>query len=411
MAPQRNTIHTQKSLGSARRVLGAFGPGARLALNRADDQVPAGAEIALCFVSLPAEVPEWIELVPANAVAGSDGRAFVNDKPDDFVALSKELKRIQAGWCIDFDHQLQFATNDKAGGTAPAAGWIDELQIRNGSIWGHVEWTDLGVEAIQKKRYRGISPVFLYDKTTKRALGLVSAALTNNPNLDLVALNAQQPRQQETSTMKKIAELLGLKAEATEAEIATALNALLGLAGLLAAAIGVDTQAALALNAESMKSALTRKFGTSDVLVALCAKAGVKADAGIDAILAALQTPDPAKFVDMAAHMALKNELDKLNGDEPAKLVDQALAKGQLYPDQRYWAVNYAKRDLAGFKQYVATSPERLGEVKKPATETAIEANNARSVGAKAGAYIAAQSKLGITITATQAVDHVSKGA
>lgn len=407
---QRNTIHTRKSLGLARRVFGAFGPGARLALNRAEDHLPAGAEMALCFVSLPAEIPEWIELVPAAAVTGSDGRAFVNDKPDDFVALSAQLKRIQAGWCIDFDHQLQLATSEKVGGTAPAAGWIVELQIRNGSIWGRVEWTDLGVEAIQKKRYRGISPVFLFDKESKRALGLVSAALTNNPNLDLVALNAQQPRQQETSTMKKIAELLGLKADATEAEIATALNALLGLAGLLAAAIGVDMQAALALNAESMKSALTRKFGTSDVLVALCTKAGVKTDAGVDAILAALQTPDPSQFVPMAAHMALKTELDKLQGGKPAELVDQALKGGRLFPAQKDWALNYAQRDLEGFKKYIGVTPEKLGSVRTPTTDTAIEANNARSVGAKAGAYVAEQAKLGITVTATQAVAHVSKG-
>jgi len=350
--------------------------------------------------------------VPGGAVAGADGRAYVNDKPDDFIATSKSLQRIKGAWAVDFDHQIQLATNPMAGGRAPAAGWITELQNREGSIWGKVEWTDLGTEAIQKKHYRGISPVFAYDPDSKRALGLLTAALTNNPNLNLVALNsADRLSQQEKSDMEWLNQLLKLPKEATKERATAAINSFIALSSALATAIGVDLQAALALNAETLNAALSKKFGTNDVLTALCAKAGVKADAGVDAIVAALATPDPAKFVPMEAHMALKNALEAKNAGEPGQLVDQALKDGRLYPSQKEWALNYAKRDLEGFKKYVGATPERLGDAPRPKTDAAIDTNSARDLSAAAKKYIAEQSKLGIAVTATQAVAHVTKQA
>jgi phage I-like protein len=371
MASRRNTIPPRKSLSPVAAYLAA-GPG-MLALNRAEEP----GELALCFVSLPAEVPEWIELVPGGAIAGADGRAFVNDRPAEFVARSAALKRIQAGWCIDFDHQLQLATNPMAGGTAPAAGWIVELQARDGgSIWGKVEWTDLGAEAIARKRYRGISPVFRFDKESKRALGLASAALTNNPNLDLVALNARQPSQQENDSMPAwLKKLLGLADDATEEQAKSALNSYVALAGALATALGVDVGAAVALDGPALNAALGKKFGAgaSDVFVALCAKAGVKADATAEAILAGLQVePDPAQYVPMAAHMALKDALNAVSKGKPAELVEQALKDGRLFPAQKEWALNYAQRDLAGFQKYIGDTPALLGTVKPPAAATAV---------------------------------------
>lgn len=394
--------------------------GLDLALNRADE-LPSGAEVTLCFVGLPAEVPEWIELVPGGAIAGADGRAFVNDRPQDFIALSTKLQRIKGAWAIDFDHQLQLAVSENVGGTAPAAGWIVELENRNGAIWGKVEWTDLGSEAVGKKRYRGISPVFAFDKKSKRALGLVSAALTNNPNLNLVALNAQgrssQPSNQETNSMDWIKKLLGLAEDASDDAVKAALNSFIALTGALAAALGMDAKAALALNAETLGASLKQKFGASgkegDVLVALCAKAGVKADAGVDAILAALRTtaePDPTKYVPIEAHAALKIELDKLTLGEADKVVDLALQHKKLFPSQEKWAREYAKRDLEGFKKFAGVTPELLAESAKPSTvDKALNASDAKAVAANAQKYIAEQAALGITVSAAQAVAHVTK--
>lgn len=163
--------------------------------------------------------------------------------------------------------------------------------------------------------------------------------------------------------MNWIAKLLGLKEDASEADIRTALNSLLQLATTLAGAIGVDLPAALALNAETMSATLKQKFGTgSEVLVALCSKAGVEAGATADAILAALQAQasDPAKFVPMVAHLAVKSQLDQLLAGEPARLVEQALNERRISPAMKDWALAYAQKDLEGFKTYAANATPML---------------------------------------------------
>jgi phage I-like protein len=150
--------------------------------------------------------------------------------------------------------------------------------------------------------------------------------------------------------------------------VKTALNAYIALTGALATAIGVDVKAAIALNAETLGAALVKKFGANDVLVALCTKAGVKADATAEAILAGLVVePDPSKFVPMAAHMALKEQLDTVNKGKPAELVAQALKDKRLLPAQEKWALQFAERDLDGFKNYVGVTPPMLSDAKPPA--------------------------------------------
>lgn len=368
MRSERNTIQPESAVGGS--LIG-------IALNRQDGpQLPAGADLALCFMSLPAEVPDWIELIPAAAVAGADGRAWTNDTPDAFVALSAQLKRIPAGWCIDFDHQLQLAAGvEKVGGTAPAAGWIVELQVRSGAIWGKVEWTDLGEISVTKKHYRGISPVFAFDKNTKRVLGLVSAALTNNPNLNLVALNAAHTPAPQEKSMNWIAKLLGLKEDATEDEIKAALNAFLGLCTTLATTLGLDLKAALALNAENLKAALATKFGTSDVVAALCTHAGVAADATADAIVAAIRAKgvDPSQYIALSSFNAVRDELAVLKEGKAVATVEQALSSGKIVPAQKEWALNFAKTDLAGFEKYLGVTPPIVpaGTVTPPANTSA----------------------------------------
>lgn len=412
MTIQRNMIPSatgSRLLGAASLALTVD---AAVALNRAEDDLPAGAETATCFLALDPSLPTELELIPAGKFTGRDGRAWNNDKPVELVALSEKIK-LPIGYCVDVDHQLDYAANEKVGGTAPAYGWISSIENREGAIWGKVEWTELGANAVKGKTFRGLSPVFAFDKETGRVLAFLSASLTNKPNLTLTAFNSRERQavQQEKDEMKKIAELLGLKADASESEIQSALNAVLAVIGALAAAIGVDAKAALALNAESMNAALTKKFGRpSDVLVALCTRAAVQTDAAADAILAGLEKAliDPAKFVPMEAHMALKDALTAANAGKPGELVDQALKDGRLYPTQEAWGRAYAARDLEGFKQYIGVTPEKLGEVKKPA-EKALNASDSKAVAIAARKHVDEQAKLGITVSATEAVAHVTK--
>lgn len=172
-----------------------------------------------------AHVPDWIELLPPGPeIKGRDGRAWLLDNPQAIVeAFHADTKDLP----VDIEH----ATELKApkGDRAPAMGWIKALEVRNGGVWGRVEWTNDGGFTVSERQYRYISPVFQYDKTTKQILRLTSAALTNQPNLALQALNREgQTEHEEEPAMKKIYAALGLTETATEAEALNAIEKLRG---------------------------------------------------------------------------------------------------------------------------------------------------------------------------------------
>ena len=169
--------------------------------------------------------PEWVELIPSGHVSGRDGREWTNDDPDGIVAAFQH----HAGPLpIDWEH----ASEHKApkGEEAPAAGWISALENRAGAIWGKVDWTPRAAAQIAAKEYRFLSPVFLYARNKQLSIqALCSAGLTNQPNLPLVALNAAEGLlDSQEVPMKRVLEALGLKAEATEEEALSALQALQG---------------------------------------------------------------------------------------------------------------------------------------------------------------------------------------
>jgi hypothetical protein len=147
-------------------------------------------------------LPNWLLLAPAGAFAGRDGRTYSNPDPLAVVA------RFQAGG-VDLPFDTEHATHLRApnGQPAPAVAWIDLMDVRDGGVWGHVNWTDAGVSALRSRAYRYYSPAY----TTNQARELVcieSVGLTNKPNLDLVALN-QQGQAGGTEEAARIAAMFG----------------------------------------------------------------------------------------------------------------------------------------------------------------------------------------------------------
>lgn len=183
---------------------------------------PADRLVAL-NVSLPdgAAPPEWVELLPSGVIEGRDGRTFVNDRPDDVVAA---FVANRGPLPIDWEHASEIKAPE--GEEAPAAGWIEELQNRAGQIWGRVAWTPRAAQQILAKEYRFLSPVFVFEKLTARVLQLLSAGLTNQPNLVMTALNRRADDDLTEVPMKRVLEALGLKPEATEEEAVTAVQTL-----------------------------------------------------------------------------------------------------------------------------------------------------------------------------------------
>lgn len=199
----------------------ALRPGLAKALNT--EAATLGLRLSL-NVELPAgEIPEWVELLPAGeTVMGRDGRAWRNSNPqsvvDAFTSRNVDL-------VIDWEHASEHRAPQ--GQDAPAAGWVKELAVREGAVWGRVEWTEKAVAQLQRKEYRYLSPVFLFTRDEHDIVRLTSAGLTNQPNLELTALNQQnhhQTHQEDFPVWKDLLKKLGLPEDATEAQAIAALN-------------------------------------------------------------------------------------------------------------------------------------------------------------------------------------------
>ncbi|MBF6569072.1 MAG: hypothetical protein IVW54_09365 [Candidatus Binataceae bacterium] len=272
----------------------------------------------------PEVPPSWVELLPIGEFAGRDGRGpfRVND-PAAVIAATRAL-RMEAGLPIDYDHATDLAA--PTGGPAPAAGWIRELEVRAGSIWGQVEWTPNGAQAIRAHQYRYLSPVFQFSRSGE-VMRLLRAGLTNNPNLYLTAICAANKKELDMEMLiDQLREILGLDDNVDAAQILEAVRN-------LAAAPNLPEDAA----------PLNEGAGDDDD----------------DA-----ESPDPARFVAMSHFQRAVTELNHLRaerGQERAELtVDDAIRAGKLVPAQRAWAVSYCQADFGGFKEFIARQPAML---------------------------------------------------
>lgn len=168
------------------------------------------------------QAPAWVELIPAGPViTGRDGRRWLFDEPAQQLVLSSFTARA-VDLPIDWEHATQHQA--PSGSPAPAGGWISRLEIRDGALWGEVSWTPRAEAQVVAREYRFLSPVFDYLEDSSRIVRLVSAGLTNQPNLVLTALNQESPTPESTDVKISAAllALLGLPETATEQEAITA---------------------------------------------------------------------------------------------------------------------------------------------------------------------------------------------
>lgn len=174
--------------------------------------------------STEGQAPEWIELIPSGTtITGRDGRTWLWDDIAQQLVLTAFTSRA-VDMVIDWEHASEIAA--PKGEEAPAAGWIDRLEIRTGALWGHVTWTPRAGKQVAEKEYRFVSPVFDYDDTYRRVLRMVSVGLTNKPNLVLTALNHENPEKPRMAISVALAALLGLDAAATDEQAVAAVTQL-----------------------------------------------------------------------------------------------------------------------------------------------------------------------------------------
>ncbi len=187
-------------------------------VSRAQDAKLSVMKTQIAFnAELPAgSAPEWVQLLPVGPnIIGRDGRSWKLSRPESIVALFSAANT-QAP--VDWEHASEHRA--PVGLPAPAAGWISQIEVRQGALWGRVEWTPTARNQISNREYRFLSPVFTYNAQTREVIALKNAALTNQPNLNLTALN-----QQEDTTMTIAAILAALKLAET-ADINAAVTAI-----------------------------------------------------------------------------------------------------------------------------------------------------------------------------------------
>lgn len=165
------------------------------------------------------EVPKWIQIFPAGPdLETLDGRSF---KMSDAAAFVHKLNVAAKPLLIDYDHRSHFSAGD--GGSTEAAGWMTSFEVREGSIWAFVEWSEKAAAAIAAKTFRSISPEFQTNKKTGEITALLAAALLNRPAFEMTALASEQ-KTKEPKMLKAIAKALGLDESADEKSILTAIE-------------------------------------------------------------------------------------------------------------------------------------------------------------------------------------------
>jgi len=246
--------------------------------------------IAVHAVALDGVAPEWVHLLPLGEVPGRDGRRFtVGDQKSAQAIIDATLAlAANADRPIDYDHQTDFAAVPGVGGRAPAAAWMKEYQMRGDGIWARVEWTQNGSEAVGRKEYRYLSPVFEHTKDGK-VLRILRAGLTNNPNLELAAVAAAQHTNSEDTMDKVLQELLkvlGCTDKTSEADILSAL----AIQAAKAEGFGAVAVAAGCKDDEKPETVATAVKALASNYSKLIATAGCKDGDSIDDVVKAIQT-------------------------------------------------------------------------------------------------------------------------
>jgi phage I-like protein len=256
-----------------------------------------------------------VQMFPHGIVQPTDGRKAGPWRMDAQRAapLIAAFKAAKNPLAIDYEHQSLMAA--KNGQPAPAAGWIVDLEYRDGEgLFATVEWTERAAAAIKAGEYRYFSPVFADkgDRITKLGPG----ALTNNPALDgmapVIAASAlspltqiEEPKMEEL--LKALRQALGLAPDADEPALLAAFNKHL------------------------------------EEVAKLREKPDAQAMSG------------NAAFVPIAQFEALKADFVQLSaqiaGNDLDALVKSGLADGRLLPMQEKWARGLSVQALSSYLQ------------------------------------------------------------
>jgi DNA-binding transcriptional regulator YiaG len=199
---------------------------------------------ARAFVALGAEPigddgRQWIEIMPTADKAKNGPWLFTIDD-SDLETYAAHIRANAGKIAIDRDHDTD------EGRSSRAAGWfVGEAEVRDGEdgkrLWALVEWTKSGLEDVQNKEFRFISPVFnFHDRDAKtgpmtKAREILRATLTNNPFFKQLAPVTAADLEPESPLVLTLARNLGRTPEEivqAAQEASTVWDARFGLEGI-----------------------------------------------------------------------------------------------------------------------------------------------------------------------------------
>lgn len=325
----------------------------------------------IALQSATANAPEWLHVIPAGTFTGVDGRGpyILNNAAALIDLFNAEQRKLP----VDENHSTDLA--GKKGFSAPARGWIVELQARADGIWGRVEWTTEGKSLVEGKSYGYLSPVFTHTpKAPFQVQKMLRVALTNDPNLSLTALHSNSL--ENSMDIVALRKALGLPETADETAI---------LAAITASHTASTSQAAL----------------MNRVAEAI----GVEATAEGEALVTALQAKlKPVGTVE-AENAELKATVSSLNSrletfittnaqERAVSTVDAAIAAGKIVPALRDHMISRHSKNPAEVDAEIKLMPSinagGLGNRQPPAngeTATAEELNVASMMGVDPEAF------------------------
>lgn len=229
---------------------------------------------------------------------------------------------------IDRHHQTLGGDYAAPDGSAPAMGWIKDLQIVAGEgIYAEVEWTAQGRRHIEAGEYRYLSPVLVHRDSDRAVRQLHSVALTNKPAIlgarpiahsAEIVLDENEPLDKETlmneleKFLAQLREKLGIAADADQAAVMTALDDRVAsaraggeLRRMVCKAVGVEENATLSALSEKLTEKLSA-HGEAE--------------------------PDPAKFVPLSVYQqdtkALRSRVEALTTNQRKLEVERFLTTG-----------------------------------------------------------------------------------
>lgn len=292
--------------------------------------------LALCFKMPRIEstvAPEgvWLPMVPKGTFKGDDGREWTNNNPENII---KQF--VEKGQKRPFDIEHSTYLLGPKGEPAPAIGWLMELKNDNGAVLARVTFNEKGQQLLQGEEYAYYSPTFTYD-SKGFVTSVTSAGLTNEPNLDVPALNRHEnlpdintnnhhpnhhlnKKEIEMDELKQVAVALGLPETASLEDVIAAIAAL-----------------------------------TKDANVALNRSSRV----------------DLTKFVPIDTHQVALNRaetaetsLNEINEEKIEGLVDAAVEAGKVAPKDKgmYVALCHSQSGREQFESFVKSAPSIVSD-------------------------------------------------